>query len=101
MEWASITGSWRYHKFGEGQPGLSDVAPNEGSLPHRQVRDLAKALCEHTGTLPSSFVGGTKAAVNASLSDPELDVMRVTADTKLTADADTINPEPAGRSPYS
>jgi hypothetical protein len=174
MEWTSITGSWRYHEFSESQPGLWDVAPNEGSLPHRQVVELAKILREHTGTpdhcyfaiwegfgtsrdvgvaaklsmphrdmllfsgplsaagtsfgelfgdgsylspslwwpadrawcvatdvdLRSSYVGATNAVVNALLADPELEVMRVTADTRLTADADTINPEPAGRSPY-
>jgi hypothetical protein len=55
MEWASITGSWRYHWGGETQPGVWDRAPEEGSLSQRQVAELAIVLGRHTSTPDECF----------------------------------------------
>ena len=173
MEWASITGSWRYH-WGDGtQPGLWDRAPEEGSLSWRQFADLVRVLARHTsepddclfavwegfGDLPdqvinapklrmpnrnmvlfrgplssatasfdpdghryrspslcwpadhawcvgtdvdlrSSCIGASTACIDDLIDDPALEVMRVTPEQLLTADADQINPEPAGKYPY-
>jgi hypothetical protein len=43
MEWASITGEWRYVE-GENQVGLWDQAPSQGSLPLGQAVRLAQVL---------------------------------------------------------
>lgn len=173
MEWASITGSWRYHWGGDTQPGLWDCPPEEGSLSQRQVAELASLLARHTSTphecvfaiwegfadlpaefaeapklpmphrsmvllggplssatasfasngytyrsaslwwpadrawcvgtdvdLRSSYVGASIAGVEELINDPKLEAMRVTAEQRLTADADQVNPEPAGEYPY-
>jgi hypothetical protein len=47
MQWASITGSWRY-MHGGAQPGVWDCEPTEGSLPARQAQRLAQLLATHT-----------------------------------------------------
>jgi hypothetical protein len=171
MEWAAITGSWRYHWGGATQPGLWDSPPEEGSLSQRQVAELSSVLARHTSTrddccfaiwegygdlpdaftdapklripnrhmvlfraplpaattsftpsgyrspslwwpadrawcvgtdvdLRSSYIGASAACVDELINDPPLESMRVTADQWLTADADQVNPEPAGEYPY-
>jgi hypothetical protein len=173
MEWASITGAWRYHWGGAKQPGLWERGPEEGSLSRRQVAELASILVRHTttptdcffaiwegfGDLPtqlaeaprlampnrnmvlfrgpvssatasfdpdnyryrspslwwpadrswcvgtdvdlrSSYIGASTACVDEVTDTPGLEAMRVTAEQWLTADADQINPEPAGEYPY-
>lgn len=49
MQWPSITGSWGF-LHGDGQPGLWDIPPEEGSLPVRQAARLARLLAAHTTT---------------------------------------------------
>lgn len=49
MEWASITGEWRF-LTGGGQPGLWDQPPRQGSLPSRQATRLAEIFATHTST---------------------------------------------------
>jgi len=50
MEWASITGSFRYLKYNDSQPGIWDQRPRVGSLPQHTVKALADVLAEHTQT---------------------------------------------------
>jgi hypothetical protein len=50
MEWASITGHWRYHWGNGTQPGLWDYQPEEGSMSECQVVELAVVLADHTQT---------------------------------------------------
>lgn len=45
----------------------------------------------------STPVGGSRAIVDAVLSDERLEVAEVTADTDLTITGDRINPSPPGR----
>lgn len=170
MQWASITGHWRYHWGGDGQPGLWDCRSEEGTLPANQVAALAAAVAPHTTTpdecffaiwegfgdrdwpsgprllmpardmvlfrgplsgattsfggedwdyrspslwwpadrawcvgtdvdLASSYVGATRECVDDLCALAALEVMRVTSDQWLTADADQINPEPEGTYP--
>ncbi|MEV6600111.1 hypothetical protein AB0M36_25145 [Actinoplanes sp. NPDC051346] len=47
MEWASITGAWRFLTQ-DSQPGLWDQAPSQGSMPLRQAARLADVLTEQT-----------------------------------------------------
>lgn len=49
MEWASITGSYRFLR-GYSQPSNWLVAPENGTLALRQTKRLATALAEHTRT---------------------------------------------------
>lgn len=170
MEWASVTGHWRYHWGGDSQPGLWDIRSEEGTLPAHHVAALAAALASHTTTpdeilfaiwegfgeidwppaprlrmpgrdmvlfrgplseattsfggdhwdyrspslwwpvdrawcvgtdvdLSSSYVGGSRECIDALCALPALEVMRVTSDQSLSADADQINPEPEGNYP--
>lgn len=49
MQWPSITGSVRYYE-GNGQPGLWEHQPEEGSLPKELVPVLTPVLARHTAT---------------------------------------------------
>ncbi|MFJ2034297.1 hypothetical protein [Streptosporangium sp. NPDC087985] len=49
MQWPFITGSWRF-RSADGQPGIWDDPPEEGSLPMRQTVRLAQLLAAHTAT---------------------------------------------------
>lgn len=57
MDWASITGHWRYHWGNGTQPGLWDRSPEDGSLSERQLRDLARVLAPYTETPERCFFG--------------------------------------------
>ncbi len=50
MEWASITGAYRYLRSNSRQPGIWDRRPCEGVLPLRQLARLADILTQHTRT---------------------------------------------------
>lgn len=50
MEWASITGAFRYLHSGDSQPGIWDQQPATGSLPQNIVQELAATLSGHTQT---------------------------------------------------
>src|ERR1700694_370174 len=49
MEWASITGEYRFRWDGE-QPGLWDETPKLGTLPLRHTELLCELLGGHTST---------------------------------------------------
>ncbi len=49
MQWPSITGSYRFCE-GNGQPGVWDHQPEEGSLPEPLVPVLTPVLTRHTAT---------------------------------------------------
>jgi hypothetical protein len=44
--------------------------------------------------LNSSYIGASTDCIDALLADERLEILPVTADQKITIDADTINPEP-------
>lgn len=50
MEWASITGAYRYLRSDSQQPGIWGRGPDEGMLPLRQLARLAHVLTPHTRT---------------------------------------------------
>src|SRR5215472_15685756 len=49
MQWPSITGSYRFCES-DGQPGVWDHQPEEGSLPEALVPVLTSVLARHTAT---------------------------------------------------
>jgi hypothetical protein len=60
-----------------------------------------RAWCVGTDVdLRSSYVGATAACINDVLADPSLETFRVASDLWLSADADEVNPAPAGEYPY-
>lgn len=57
MEWASITGAYRYLRSNSQQPGIWDRGPSEGSLPLAQLIRLAEILTGHTSTPERCWFG--------------------------------------------
>jgi hypothetical protein len=57
MEWASITGAYRYLRSDGQQPGIWDRDPCEGALPLAQLTRLTEILSEHTRTPESCWFG--------------------------------------------
>jgi len=49
MQWPSITGSYRFYQ-GDGQPGLWEREPDEGTLPEALAPVLTSVLARHTAT---------------------------------------------------
>jgi hypothetical protein len=181
MEWASITGAFRYLNSNDSQPGIWDQRPAIGTLPQRIVQELAATLSGHTQTpdrccfaiwegygglpylgslrperlaipsrnmillsgplsamleesfdegwyrtapdlrqhhdyrspslwwpedhawcvgtdvdLNSSYIGASTECIDALLSNEHLEILPVTADQKVSFDADTLNPRPEG-----
>jgi hypothetical protein len=181
MEWASITGAFRYLNSDDAQPGIWDQRPAIGTLSQHIVQELAATLSGHTQTpdrccfaiwegygglpylgslrpqqlaipnrnmillsgplsamleesfdegwyrpapdlrqphhyrspslwwpedrawcvgtdvdLNSSYIGASKESIDALLANEQLEILPVTADQKISFDADTINPKPEG-----
>jgi hypothetical protein len=46
--------------------------------------------------LMSTYIGAARVCIEAPIADEHLEVLEVTADPGVTADSDTLNPEPAG-----
>jgi hypothetical protein len=60
-----------------------------------------RAWCVATDVdLMSTYIGASDAAIDALGAEPALEVLRVSVDQGLTYDADTVNPEPSGPSPF-
>jgi hypothetical protein len=56
MEWASITGAYRY-LWGYGQPGIWEEAPAMGTMPWRQLNALVDTLSLYTLTPERCWFG--------------------------------------------
>ena len=47
-----------------------------------------------------TYIGGTKACIDALVGDQELEALRVTVDQKINCEQDTVNPVPADPPPW-